>query len=233
MSHTTEFFTDIAADHESFTISPQRSHDESGIFQIKWNKSGEFKCHLQGALQEPSTASSGKLRLYGIPDDGDKWSISDGTETVVFEFDSDSSVVETSNLRQVVIGATVAATLTTLKTAVNAADTLSITAGTVYDNVVELAHDSTGPNNVRIEETVNASNQLRSSGMQGGATTQSDWYDIVTFEYIGGTGSSDDHQTLGPSGANTIAAVVLLFPFMRATITDKAGGAQVGAWLIE
>jgi uncharacterized protein len=71
----------------------------------------------------PSAVATGTIAfLNGAqPADGNNIVISDGTTAVTFEFDSNSSVVETSTLRQVVIGADAYATMTALITKINAA----------------------------------------------------------------------------------------------------------------
>ena len=98
-----------------------------------------------------------------VIDDGDN-------PAVTFEFDSNSSVVQTATLRQVVIGATAAITRDNFIAAVNAAPALDITAsdGTgLGDPRVALLHDNTGTDgNVAI---TTGSPVLTVFGMSGGA----------------------------------------------------------------
>lgn len=115
--------------------------------------------------------ATGTLVLGGQPADADVWTINDGTNIVAFEFDSNSSVVETPTLRQVVIGATVNDTLNNLAAAINSAGfTFNITAGTpTLGTTVPLTHDALGViGNQAIVETVNVSTNLSSTGMAGG-----------------------------------------------------------------
>jgi hypothetical protein len=117
-------------------------------------------------------ASTGTLVLGGQPDDADEWILDDGVNpAVTFEFDDNASVVETSTLRQVVIGLTVADTLDNLQAAVNAAPALDITADApTGGDTVPLTNDAAGTaGDVAIVENVNVSTNLSSTGMAGGA----------------------------------------------------------------
>lgn len=113
----------------------------------------------------------GTLVLGGQPTDGDTWRISDGTNIVDFEFDNNSSVVESQTLRQVIIGATVSDTLNALQAAINNATfTFAITAANpTGGDTVPLTNDNVGvAGNVAIIEQVNVSTFLSSTGMAGG-----------------------------------------------------------------
>ena len=79
----------------------------------------------------PTAVATGSVKFLasGQPADGNTVVISDGTNpAVTFEFDSNASVVETSTLRQVVIGADAYATMAALITKINAAPDLNVTA---------------------------------------------------------------------------------------------------------
>lgn len=116
--------------------------------------------------------ATGTLTIIGgQPTDGDTFRVSDGTVVVDFEFDSDSSVVETPTLRQVVIGATVTDTLNNLQAAINNVGfTFGVTAGNpTGGDTVPLTNDVLGvAGNVAISEPVNVSTFLGSTGMAGG-----------------------------------------------------------------
>ena len=121
---------------------------------------------------DTGAAATGTLVLGGQPNDADTWRVSDGTQVVDFEFDSNSSVTQTPTLRQVVIGATTADTLNNLQAAISSADfTFNITPSTPVTGgtTVSLTHDVSGViGNVSVVEAVNVSTNLSSTGMSGG-----------------------------------------------------------------
>lgn len=102
--------------------------------------------------------------------DGDEIEISDGTTSVTFEFDDDSSFTET----QVDINGLTLASLqmAELVTVINAS-ALNLTARQNGPLIVELFHDSTGANNVTI--TTTAPSRIGVVGMTGGETASSAW----------------------------------------------------------
>jgi len=131
---------------------------------------GSGERYVVGALhlqrEDVSAAAWGQLILDGQPNDGDTWRISDGTQTVDFEFDNDASVVETPTLRQVVIGVDVDATLTNLLTAINSgAYTFEVTASNEVSDRIDIQHDTAGVSVPTTIEQVNVSGNLRSFGM--------------------------------------------------------------------
>lgn len=134
-----------------------------------------FKALLVGQRISNQVRATGTLVLGGQPTDADKYVISDGTTAVTFEFDSNSSVVETPTLRKVVIGGSVATTLTNLQTAINAAPTFNVTATTItLGTTVNLRNDAAGvAGNVAITQPTNVSTFLSSTGMTGGIYTPS------------------------------------------------------------
>jgi len=123
--------------------------------------------------------ATGTLGLSGQPNDGDRFTISDGSTPRTFEFDSGGGV-SGSNIA-VTIGANVFATIDNLIAAINASP-LNITAGTrvnldlTGDAVTDacytrLNHDQVPSNpfsqtqNVAISIPVNASTRLSATGM--------------------------------------------------------------------
>ncbi len=130
---------------------------------------------LTDADGTPGTAATGQVQLTGQPLDGDFVTISDGSVSVDFEFDSNASVVETPTLRQVVIGPAAADTATNLFNAVNSgAYTFDVTA-TLAVLDVNLANDATGvAGNVAING--NGSTNVTVTGMTGGVD------DVATIE---------------------------------------------------
>lgn len=114
--------------------------------------------------------ATGTLVLGGQPADADTFVIGDGSITVTFEFDNNNSVVQSTTLRKVVIGATLGDTLSNLFNAINAAPTFNITALSITGgNTVNLTHDNYGVvGNVAITEPVNVSTFLSDTGMTGG-----------------------------------------------------------------
>jgi len=122
--------------------------------------------------------------LYDLPEDGDTLTISDGIlpSPVVFEFDDDDSVVETTYLRKIdltLIGNNIVALHEAVRDAVNAS-ALSITAtysaysyGRIptitYIKINEFFHDLQGPYNYPID-LVTVSWCQSVGGMEGGVS---------------------------------------------------------------
>lgn len=98
----------------------------------------------------PGVAATGSVTFTGVPVDGDSVTISDGTNSVTFEFDNNTSATGTP----ISIGVDAAANATNLLTAVNS-DAFGITAtvgGTA--EAVDLTNDSLGlAGNTTITET--------------------------------------------------------------------------------
>lgn len=120
---------------------------------------------------DTAARATGTLVLGGQPADGDQFLINDGSVAVTFEFDNNTSVVESPTLRRVVIGATLGDTLTNLQNAINNTGfTFAITAGTpTGGDTVPLTHDNYGVvGNQAITEPVNVSTNLSDTGMASG-----------------------------------------------------------------
>lgn len=89
---------------------------------------------------DPGVAATGSVTFTGLPQDGDSVTISDGTDSVTFEFDNDTSATGTP----ISIGIDAAANAANLLAAVNS-DAFNITATTVgAPEVVTLTNDNLG-----------------------------------------------------------------------------------------
>lgn len=118
-------------------------------------------------------AATGNISFLNAaqPVDGARLIFNDGANAAVtFEFDSNSSVTQTSTLRQVVIGANIAATIVNLVAAINnPTPALAITAVTGPNSSVALSNDATGAaGNVAITKTGDTGGVLLIVGMAGG-----------------------------------------------------------------
>lgn len=115
--------------------------------------------------------ATGSVTFNAQPSDGHTLILDDGPgPATTFEFDSNNSVVQTATLRQVVIGASAAATAANFANAVNATPGLAITARVVPSNdsalaIVELTNDQVGTaGNVALAGT----STLPKTGMSNG-----------------------------------------------------------------
>jgi hypothetical protein len=123
--------------------------------------------------------------------DGEVFVLDDGVNpAVTFEFDDDSSVVETGTLRQVAFTGGESATAMTalIDAAITGAPTLDISVSSSGGNTVNLVNDTTGVGgNVAITETV-VDGSFVVSGMSGGTDSETFVLDdgvnaAVTFEF--------------------------------------------------
>lgn len=226
-------FTGLPADGETFTLDD--GANTATVFEY-----------------DVAAAATGELILAGQPDDGDQWTVGDGTQSVIFEFDNDSSVVETNTLRQVVIGASLNDTLTNLLNAVNNGGfPFNITAGNLQADRIDLTHDALGViGNVGIVETTNGSGNLSSTGMAGGddlvgaganvpIQIGADAAETVTntIAAINGVGASlaitaapgtGDQVALSNDTTGTAGNVAIVESVTNMTATGMAGGADSG-----
>ncbi len=116
-----------------------------------------------------AVAATGSISLTDNPADTETITISDGTTSVVFEFDTDAEATITPGNIRVVVGATAAATMVNLIAAINAnafgvtaAPTVPASAGCT------LVNDTAGTTgNVAITDTTDAT----VVGMTGGLNT--------------------------------------------------------------
>ena len=146
-----------------------------------------------------------------LPADGETFVLNDGVNAAVtFEFDTNSSVTQTTTLRQVDISAasTDDDVRNAIISAVNGAPTLDITASSGGAGVVSLVADAAGTaSNQTITETVAAAGFVV-SGMSGGAG------DVVVLSV---SGSEAPTLTAAVSGTQSGAVVAVL-------------GTDVGSW---
>lgn len=122
-------------------------------------------------IEAGAGAASGVIAFLNAaqPADGDQVIINDGVNAAVtFEFDSNSSVTQTGTLRQVVIGANIAATIANLVSAINnPTPTLAVTAISGANSTVTLTNDAAGSSgNQALTKTAGANIAL--TGMTGG-----------------------------------------------------------------
>lgn len=141
-------------------------------------------------VPDAALAATGSVVFNSQPADTDNLVLNDGTNpAVTFEFDNNSSVSETGTLRQVVIGATAAATAVNLQQAIDNAPVLGITA-TVNSSTVSLVNDTVGTaGNVAITKT-DPGSSMTVTGMAGGAASSN----VLTFEFdaaVAATGNID------------------------------------------
>ena len=131
--------------------------------------------------------ATGSITFTGLPNDGGKIRLSDGVNPAVdFEFDNNSSVVQTNTLRQVVIGATAALTNAALITAINAAPALAITATLGTGTVTNLTNDNVGTaGNIAITEPSAVAN-VTETGMSGGTAAA----DFASFKVTANLGDT-------------------------------------------
>lgn len=169
-----------------------------------------FKALLVGQRISAQVRATGTLVLGGQPTDGDKFVISDGVTSVTFEFDSNASVVPSSVLRGVTIGATLADTLTNLQTAINAAPTFNVSAISITGgNTVNLRADLAGAAaNVAITEPTNVSTFLSDTGMTGGLYTPTGTGTSLTPYRIG---SAQEAANLWGAGSHLHRQAIAFF----------------------
>lgn len=154
------------------------------------------------------TAATGQLAFQtgvGNQADGDTIVLNDGINAAVtFEFDNNASVVQTTTLRQIVIGASPAITVANALAAINSAPVLAITAVQVV-NDINLTNDFVGTHgNVAITD---AATNLNVTGMASGTgasgmVTAGTWPEtasnavLITLVLNHGTsGTVDDHPS--------------------------------------
>jgi hypothetical protein len=121
---------------------------------------------LTDANATPGVAATGTVTLTGQPGDADTVTIDDDTQTVVFEFDSDVSVINTPTLRGVTIGVNSNATTANLAIAINDAGFTFDVAALAVASVCNLTHDipGTAGNNAVVEAAAN----VAAAGLAGG-----------------------------------------------------------------
>lgn len=135
---------------------------------------------LTQALPTPDTKATGRITAVAGASivDGEAFVLNDGVNAAVtFQFDSNASVTESATLRAIVFTGTETATVMRdlIRTAINAAPTLAITASVSGTTFVDLVNDAGGEEgNVAITETVTAGGFVV-AGMSGGATSSSSW----------------------------------------------------------
>lgn len=142
---------------------------------------------LTQALPAPDTKATGRITAIAGASivDGEQFVLNDGVNSAVtFEFDSNASVTPSATLRAIVFTGAESATAMRdlIRTAINAAPTLNITASVSGTTFVDLVNDIGGPEgNVAITETV-ANVGFIVTGMSGGAATSSSWAYNATGE---------------------------------------------------
>lgn len=142
-------------------------------------------------IPDQAVHATGSVELTAQPNDGSSVVLNDGVNpAVTFEFDSNSSVVQSATLRQVVIGASKEATAANLFTAINGAPTLAITATSLVGAKVNLRNDAAGTaGNVAITET-DPGLAITPTGMSGGAANSN----VKVYEFdaaVAATGTID------------------------------------------
>lgn len=135
---------------------------------------------LTQALPTPDTKATGRITAIGGASiiDGEQFVLDDGVNpAVTFEFDSNASVTPTATLRAIVFTGTetAGAMRDLIRSAINAAPALNITASSSGTAFVDLVNDVGGPEgNVAITETVVNAGFIV-TGMTGGAASSSSW----------------------------------------------------------
>lgn len=135
---------------------------------------------LTQALPAPDTKATGRITAVGGASilDGEQFVLDDGVNpAVTFEFDSNASVSPTPTLRAIVFTGTetAGAMRDLIRSAINAAPALNITASASGTAFIDLVNDVGGPEgNVAITETVVNAGFIV-TGMTGGATSSTSW----------------------------------------------------------
>ena len=141
--------------------------DPSVVIAITGMSGGAASSNVKVYEFDAATFASGTVDFTGQPTDAETIQLNDGVNpAVTFEFDSDSSVVQSSTLRQVVIGGSTAATVTNLINAINGAPTLGITAAPGVGTQVLVTNDVAGT--AGNQAIVDAATNLTVTGMTGG-----------------------------------------------------------------
>lgn len=162
-----------------------------------------------------STArATGNVKFIGSvqPADGDQVIISDGVTSVTFEFDSNSSVTESANNRQVVIGATSYATMTALIAKITAHAFNVSGTDAVVQKVFEFDSNAAfTPGNVGVLIGTTAAatllnlitainNNVATLGMLADNATIT----VPTLSVTQGTGGIDGNSTIAKVGSNIV-----------------------------
>lgn len=136
--------------------------------------------------------AKGTLTFNAQPNDGDQIVLDDGPNpAVTYEFDNDASVVESTTLQQVVIGADRAATITALIAKINTPAASALMGITAYESVgtnatgtdsVYLVNDMAGTaGNVTITVPVGAA-RITATGMSGGKSASNQVLSQITLD---------------------------------------------------
>lgn len=141
--------------------------DPSVVIALTGMSGGAASSNVKVYEFDAAIAASGTVDFTGQPADGGSIQINDGVNpAVTFEFDSNASVVESSTLRQVIIGGSTAATVTALINAINAAPTLAVTASPGTGTQALVVNDTAGT--VGNQAIVDAATNLTVTGLSGG-----------------------------------------------------------------
>lgn len=142
--------------------------DPSVVIALTGMTGGAASSNVKVYEFDAAVAATGTVDFTGQPADAGSIQINDGVNpAVTFEFDTNSSVVQTSTLRQVVVGGSTAVTVTNLINAINSAPTLAVTASPGTGTQALLVNDATGT--LGNQPVVDAASNLTVTGMAGGA----------------------------------------------------------------
>lgn len=162
----------------AFTFAPVFSVERYRVNNSLWGDPLTEPTHPTDTIDGGGVAARGTIVFSGQPADAETITIGDGTISVIFEFDDDATFTDT----QVVIGATIADTITNLVAAIDASaltmdaiDNTLLTASSVL-----LIHDTNGVvGNVTITTTSGATVSGMSGGVDATLTVPFTTVDIV------------------------------------------------------
>jgi hypothetical protein len=177
-----------APDHITFAWGVAGDIFAGGVFTVaetdKATTTHDLVRNIKVKLDRPiATHAHGSILFTAQPHDGDTVTIADGLgNTVQFEFDSNSTVTETTTHKQVVIGSSVSATAANLVAKIMAATTALEISATLSGYTVSLSHDKTGAGPLGAYNTAitTTSSSLSVVGMTGGASAYAVG-DVYTF----------------------------------------------------
>lgn len=213
--------------------------DPSVVIAIVGMSGGAASSNVKVYEFDAATFAAGTVDFTGQPADGDSIQLNDGVNpAVTFEFDSNSSVVQSSTLRQAVIGGSTATTVTNLINAINGAPTLGITAAPGTGTQVLVANDVAGTagNQAIVDSATNLTTTGLSGGLAGGTVSGSN---IAVS--IGATATDtannlriaiEAQHSLAASAVTAIIETAASVPTVRVTNT-AANGADANVTITE
>lgn len=177
------------------TTDPQYALDVNGTARATSFLGADFGSgNSHSSYSVGAIAASGRVTFYGNPFDGDQVTMSDGTHTVVFEFDNDSINDHGSDVLVPINSGSIFATMENFLNAVSASD-LTFTADEHIYSSQYINFTNTTAGAIGNQAIVTTGFVVSASGMSGGS-------DATTASYSGFTFGGDN--TLGADNAFVI-----------------------------